>query len=106
MNPSRTTVDRTLLALTGAALPAGGGWLVLTAVAERLPGWWPGPGSGTVLLDRAGLADSRGRGWCTPAVVAGPASAPLLCLTWFPALHPPGTHVRVGVRSRRERCTR
>ncbi|MFC8567011.1 hypothetical protein ACFUIW_14765 [Streptomyces sp. NPDC057245] len=85
MNPMRNAVNRTLLALTGAALLAGGGWLALTggAVAERLPGWWPAPGTGTVLLDRAALADLRGTGWWTPVFVAGTASALLLCLAWF-----------------------
>lgn len=97
MNPLRTTVNRTLLALTGAALLAGGGWLVLTAgpVAERLPGRWPGPGSGTVLLDRAGLADLRGHGWWTPVVVAGLALALVLCLVWFLAQSRPGGRRRL-----------
>ncbi|WP_399891381.1 hypothetical protein ACGH7X_31305 [Streptomyces sp. BBFR51] len=85
MNPMRNAVNRTLLASTGAALLAGGGWLALTggAAAERLPGWWPAPDAGTVLLDRAGLAGLRGHGWWTPAVVAGTVCALLLCLAWF-----------------------
>ncbi|WP_399141340.1 hypothetical protein Q3A86_28800 [Streptomyces sp. NBUA17] len=85
MNPWRNAVNRTLLALTGAALLAGGGWLALSggSVAERLPGWWPAPERGTVLLDRAALADLRGSGWWTPVVVAGTVCALLLCLTWL-----------------------
>ncbi|WP_108987732.1 hypothetical protein [Streptomyces coelicoflavus] len=85
MNPLRNAVNRTLLALTGAALLAGGAWLALTpdALARRLPGWWPAPDTGTVLLDRAGLAGLRGHGWWTPVVVAGTACALLLCLAWF-----------------------
>ncbi|MFD5649803.1 hypothetical protein [Streptomyces sp. NPDC127039] len=85
MNPLRNAVNRTLLALTGAALLAGGGWPVLTsdAVAGRLPGHLPAPEAGTVLLDRSGLAGLRGHGWWTPAVVAGTACALLLCLAWF-----------------------
>ncbi|MEU6449866.1 hypothetical protein [Streptomyces sp. NPDC046979] len=85
MNPLRNAVNRTLLALTGAALLAGGGWLGLSggAAADRLPGWLPRPGDGTVLLDRAGLADLRGEDWWTPAVVAVTAAALLLCLTWL-----------------------
>ncbi|MFG3163354.1 hypothetical protein ACGFY8_26165 [Streptomyces sp. NPDC048232] len=85
MNPLRNAVNRTLLALTGAALLAGGGWLGLSggAVADRLPGPLPRPGDGTVLLDRAGLADLRGEDWWTPAVVAVTAAALLLCLTWL-----------------------
>ncbi|MFC7941042.1 hypothetical protein ACFU2J_33110 [Streptomyces sp. NPDC057387] len=85
MNPLRNALNRTLLALTGAVLAAGGAWLALTsdAVTPRLPGWWPAPEAGTVLLDRARLADLRGQGWWTPVVVAGTALALLLCLTWF-----------------------
>ncbi|MFG2319284.1 hypothetical protein [Streptomyces tendae] len=85
MNPLRNTVNRLVLALTGAALLAGGGWLALTAdrLAGRLPGWWPAPDAGTVLLDRGGLADLRTHGWWTPVVVAGTACALLLCLAWF-----------------------
>ncbi|MGW8913075.1 hypothetical protein ACWGO4_09080 [Streptomyces sp. NPDC055752] len=85
MNPIRNAVNRTLLALTGAALLAGGGWLGLGggAVAGRLPGWWPRPEDGTVLLDRARLAGLRGTDWWTPVVVAGTAAALLLCLTWL-----------------------
>ncbi|MCF2131374.1 hypothetical protein L1I79_33865 [Strepomyces sp. STD 3.1] len=85
MNPSRNAVNRTLLALTGAALLTGGGWLGLSggAVADRLPGWWPRPEDGTVLLDRAGLAGLRGEDWWTPVVVAGTAAALLLFLTWL-----------------------
>ncbi|MBQ0890959.1 hypothetical protein KBZ94_39600 [Streptomyces sp. RM72] len=85
MNPLRNVVNRTLLALAGAALLAGGGWAVLTsdAVAGRLPGRWPTADAGTVLLDRGGLADLRGHGWWTPAVVAGTACVLLLCLAWF-----------------------
>ncbi|GAA2566258.1 MULTISPECIES: hypothetical protein [Streptomyces] len=85
MNPSRNAVNRTLLALTGTVLLAGGGWLALTAdaVAGRLPAGWPAPDAGTVLLDRPGLAEPRGHGWWTPVVVAGTALALLLCLAWF-----------------------
>ncbi|MFG2547568.1 hypothetical protein ACGFOM_34595 [Streptomyces sp. NPDC048594] len=85
MNPLRNAVNRALLALTGAALLAGGGWLGLSggAVADRLPGPLPRPGDGTVLLDRAGLAGLRGEDWWTPAVVAVTAAALLLCLTWL-----------------------
>ncbi|WP_217244932.1 hypothetical protein [Streptomyces sp. AC602_WCS936] len=86
MNSSRTAANRTLLALTGAALLGGGGWLAATAgpVAERLPGRWPGPAAtGTALLDRAGLADLRDHGWWTPVAVTGTACALLLCLTWL-----------------------
>ncbi|WP_121700613.1 hypothetical protein [Streptomyces sp. E5N298] len=85
MNPLRNVVNRTLLALAGAALLAGGGWAVLTsdAVAGRLPGRWPTADAGTVLLDRGGLADLRGHGWWTPAVVAGTVCVLLLCLAWF-----------------------
>ncbi|MET8899958.1 hypothetical protein [Streptomyces sp. NPDC004538] len=92
MNPLRNAVNRTLLALTGAALLAGGGWLGLSggAVADRLPGWWPRPEDGTVLLDRAHLADLRGADWWTPVVVAGTAAALLLCLTWLLAQPRPG----------------
>ncbi|MZD57696.1 hypothetical protein GTX07_28360, partial [Streptomyces sp. SID5606] len=55
MNPLRNAVNRTLLALTGAALLAGGGWLALggSGTADRLPTWWPRPEDGTALLDRA-----------------------------------------------------
>ncbi|MET9162916.1 hypothetical protein ABZX56_34760, partial [Streptomyces parvulus] len=61
MNPLRNAVNRTLLALTGAALLAGGGWLALggSGTADRLPTWWPRPEDGTALLDRARLADWR-----------------------------------------------
>ncbi|OWA11954.1 hypothetical protein B9W62_07880 [Streptomyces sp. CS113] len=85
MNPLRNTVNRLVLALTGAALLASGGWLALTwgRLAGRLPGWWPAPDAGTVLLDRGGLADLRTHGWWTPVVVAGTACALLLCLAWF-----------------------
>ncbi|WP_405694624.1 hypothetical protein OHA99_06370 [Streptomyces coelicoflavus] len=85
MNPLRNAVNRTLLALTGAALLAGGAWPALTsdALAGRLPGWWPAPDTGTVLLDRAGLVGLRGHGWWTPVVVAGTACALLLCLAWL-----------------------
>ncbi|MFE1586059.1 hypothetical protein [Streptomyces sp. NPDC059402] len=87
MNPRINALNRTLLALTGAVLLAGGGWPALTsdAVAGRLPGWWPAPEAGTVLLDRAGLAGLRGQGWWTPVVVAGTALALLLCLAWLAA---------------------
>ncbi|MEU8728193.1 hypothetical protein AB0C68_02265 [Streptomyces tendae] len=85
MNPLRNAVNRLVLALTGAALLASGGWLALTwgRLAGRLPGWWPAPDAGTVLLDRGGLADLRTHGWWTPVVVAGTACALLLCLAWF-----------------------
>ncbi|MGV9619509.1 hypothetical protein [Streptomyces tendae] len=85
MNPLRNAVNRTVLALTGAALLAGGGWLALTSdgLAGRLPGWWPTPDAGTVLLDRGGLADLRTHGWWTPVVVASTACALLLCLVWL-----------------------
>ncbi|CAL9633180.1 hypothetical protein [Streptomyces sp. enrichment culture] len=87
MNTLRNAVNRTLLALAGAALLAGGGWLALTpdGVAGRLPGWWPAPDpeAGTVLLDRDGLVGLRVHGWWTPAVVAGAACVLLLCLAWF-----------------------
>ncbi|MFG3213066.1 hypothetical protein [Streptomyces tendae] len=85
MNPLRNAVNRAVLALTGAVLLAGGGWLALTsdALAGRLPGWWPAPDAGTVLLDRGGLADLRTHGWWTPVVVAGTACALLLCLAWL-----------------------
>lgn len=85
MNAPRTLLNRTLLALTGAALLAGGGLLGLggAGTVDRLPGWWPRPEDGTALLDRARLADWRAEDWWTPAVVAGTAAALLLCLTWL-----------------------
>ncbi|WP_282082453.1 hypothetical protein [Streptomyces tendae] len=85
MNALRNAVNRLVLALTGAALLAGGGWSALTSdrLGGRLPGWWPAPDAGTVLLDRGGLADLRTHGWWTPVVVAGTACALLLCLAWF-----------------------
>ena len=72
MNPSRNAVNRTLLALTGAALPAGGGRPALTSdpVARRLPGRLSHLAAGTVPLDRGGLAGLRDR------ARPGPGSAP------------------------------
>jgi hypothetical protein len=97
VNPIRATVNRVLLALTGAVLLAGGGRLALTAapVERHLPGWWPRPGDGTMLLDPATLTGLRGHGWWTPVVVAGTASALLLCLAWFLAQPRPGGHRRL-----------
>ncbi|MFI8487627.1 hypothetical protein [Streptomyces rubrogriseus] len=63
MNPSRNAVSRTLLAPTGAALPARGGRPALTSdpVAGRPPGRLSHRAAGTVPLDRVGLAGLRDR---------------------------------------------
>ncbi|MBQ0883126.1 hypothetical protein ACFC5H_33075 [Streptomyces rochei] len=102
MNPLRTAVNRVLLALAGASLLGGGAWLAGTAgpVAERLPGWWPRPAAGTVLLDRSTLADLRDQGWWTPVVIAGTACALLLSLTWLLAQVRSGGHRRLPLAGR------
>ncbi|MFG6295735.1 hypothetical protein [Streptomyces rochei] len=85
MNPLRSAVNRTLLALIGAALLAGGVWLAATVSAVRghLPGWWPTAEPGRVLLDRSALVDLRDHGWWAPLVIAGTACVLLLFLAWL-----------------------
>ncbi|MGY1499550.1 hypothetical protein ACW4TU_23710 [Streptomyces sp. QTS52] len=67
-----TAVNRAVLGGVGLTLLLTGSWLAATDshLADRLPSWWPTPGTGTVLLDGDGLARLRGEGWWTPAVMA------------------------------------
>ncbi|WP_406138424.1 hypothetical protein [Streptomyces sp. NBC_01089] len=84
MSRLRNGTNRAALAGAGLVLLAGGGLLMAAApgVRRRLPSWWPRPGHGTVLLDRAGAARLRENGWWTPAVIAALAVAALLLLWW------------------------
>ncbi|WP_369205471.1 hypothetical protein [Streptomyces sp. PU-14G] len=112
MSSSRKAANRTLLLLTGAALLAGGVWLLSTSswVADRvgrpLPSWWPTVEPGSVLLDRAGLNELREHGWWTPLVIAGMALLLLALLLWLLALARQGglrvlplSHPEVTVRT-------
>ncbi|MEU2603994.1 hypothetical protein [Streptomyces albus] len=89
MSSPHHVVNRTLLALCGAVLVAGGllGVSSWSVVAERLPSWWPSVQPGSALLDRAGLGELRHEGWWTPVVVAGVATVLLasLLVLWFQA---------------------
>lgn len=85
MREPRSTANRTVLAVTGLALALGGLWLATarTSFAAHLPGGWPVPFAGSVLLDREGLATLRGHDWWTPAVLAAGVSATLLLALWL-----------------------
>ncbi|MFF8281672.1 hypothetical protein ACF06W_02990 [Streptomyces albus] len=89
MSSPHHVVNRTLLALCGAVLLAGGllGVSSWSVVAERLPSWWPSAQPGSVLPDRAGLGELRHEGWWTPVVIAGAATVLLasLLVLWFQA---------------------
>lgn len=84
MGRARTTVNRAFLATAGLALLLAGAWLTLTgrAPVDRLPSWWPTPGTGTVLLDRTRLAQLRTEGWWTPAVLTTTITLTVLLAYW------------------------
>lgn len=81
---SRSTVNRSLIALAGIALLSAGLWLLgaTRAIADHLPTGWPTPSADGVLLDREGLASLRETGWWAPAVMAAGTVFTLLCLAW------------------------
>ncbi|MFE2478042.1 hypothetical protein [Streptomyces sp. NPDC059389] len=85
MSTPRTVVNRSVLAVVGAALLVGGTWLACarTALLARLPDAWPSPAPGTVLLDRGGLAGLRAHTWWTTGVIAAGVLATALLAWWL-----------------------
>ncbi|MEU9405810.1 hypothetical protein AB0E08_08895 [Streptomyces sp. NPDC048281] len=84
MRRARTTVNRTVLAVSGLTLLLAGAWPALTGglLRERLPPWWPAAATGTVLLDRTRLAQLRAEGWWTPTVLAATIALTVLLTYW------------------------
>ncbi|MFI8229250.1 hypothetical protein ACIGDI_10495 [Streptomyces sp. NPDC085900] len=81
---SRGVVNRAVLGVLGLVLLGAGLWLVGgdLGVASRLPSWWPADGTGSVLMDRAGLARLRGAGWWTPVVMTAASLLTVLFVYW------------------------
>ncbi|WKX69665.1 alkaline shock response membrane anchor protein AmaP [Streptomyces sp. XD-27] len=83
------TVNRVLLALTGLALLALGGAVLVPGLdlprhwGFDLPSWWPFDGPRDVLLTRADRRRWRDEGWWWPTVLAALAVLVLLMLWWL-----------------------
>ncbi|MFR9799156.1 hypothetical protein ACL02U_25165 [Streptomyces sp. MS06] len=85
MRQTRTAVNRFALGAVGLSLLLAGAWLAVTgsAVAGRLPSWWPGPAAGHhALLAPARLARLRAESWWTPSVLAAAVALAALLGCW------------------------
>ncbi|MEW2132961.1 hypothetical protein [Streptomyces sp. NPDC005435] len=80
MQTLRSVLNRTVLALTGLALLAGGSALALSGTPEA--GRLPVPPAHHAFLTGARLAGLRAQGWWTPGVMAGSFAATALCALW------------------------
>ncbi|MFJ9342279.1 hypothetical protein ACIRP0_23720 [Streptomyces sp. NPDC101733] len=90
MTAPRTTGNRTVLTVAGAALLLGGAWLATSwsPIADRIPPGWPTLSGKGPLLDRTALADLRSHSWWTPAVMtAGVLVTVLLAWCLLAQLH-------------------
>ncbi|MGW4875369.1 hypothetical protein ACWEPI_02270 [Streptomyces sp. NPDC004262] len=80
---ARAVVNRCVLAGSGLAALAVGGWLTVTGTGagRRLPPWWPAPGA----VDRGllAVARQRGEGWWTPVTVGAAVVLTVLLAQWF-----------------------
>ncbi|MBK3574168.1 hypothetical protein JHN63_10105, partial [Streptomyces sp. MBT65] len=70
-----TPLNRTALGVTGLALAVAGTWLL---TSDRLPSWWPGADTGTVLLDAGRLARLHAETWWAPTTTATAITLTLL----------------------------
>ncbi|MFI6345328.1 hypothetical protein [Streptomyces sp. NPDC050560] len=76
--------NRLALAVAGAVLLLGGGWLALTGAVPgaRLPDGWPGPPRHATLLDRGALGELRAHDWWLPTALGAAAALTLLFAVW------------------------
>ncbi|MEU8761645.1 alkaline shock response membrane anchor protein AmaP [Streptomyces sp. NPDC048659] len=81
--PVLRRVNRTVLALAGLLLLAGGGAVLAAGLGLSVPSWWPWSGPDDVLLTRAQRQHWRADGWWWPVVIAALGVLVLLALWWL-----------------------
>ncbi|MER7764113.1 hypothetical protein [Streptomyces sp. NPDC097619] len=85
LNPLRALADRTVLAVAGLVLSAGGAWQVAAwgPIADRLPVSRTGPDPGGPVLDRSALADLRSHPWWDAGTLTAGVAVTILLSAWL-----------------------